>query len=150
MFARIVRNQYIGKSKIDFTLGSIPIPQTTLIGDLSIPFADNDGHPFTSIDPHLPDVMIQGKITDISTMDIAYEEKTSVLYITGIPKNAPSLDNYRLRGVEWQSYYEDLHRGYLFQLVNIETPVELKNPSNNYESVKIKLKYEANRIHKAV
>lgn len=153
MFARIVRNQYIGKSKVDFTFYGGPVSGTTLIGDISLPFMDKEGNPFTTYDPHLPDVIIPGTVTDISTMEIACDpnlslDKVSIMYITGIPKNARSLDDYRLNNVIWQSYYEDSYRGYLFQILKASEPVSLKE--NNEGTLSIQFKYGTPRIYQAI
>lgn len=139
MFGKIVRNQYIGKSKIDFTFNGRSLDGKNLIGDIGIPFTDNQGIPFTNLDPHLPDYYILGDVSDISTMELIPQDlrKTKALYITGIPKEATKLEDYKLKGVLWSSYYEDKYRGYLFQMVNSSTPVEMKEPK--LENLKIKL-----------
>lgn len=137
MFGKIVKNQYAGKAKIDFTFNGKTIDGKNLIGDIGIPFTDGEGRPFTNMNPYLPDYYIMGDVSDISTMELIPKDirKTKILYITGIPKNASRLDEYKLKNVLWSSYYEDSHRGYLFQLVNSKTLVELQSPV--LEEVKI-------------
>lgn len=139
MFGKIVKNQYVGKAKIDFTINGRSLDGKNLIGDIGIPFIDSNGIPFTNLDYHLPDYYILGDVSDISTMELIPQDirKTKVLYITGIPKEATRLDSYRLKGVLWSSYYEDKYRGYLFQMVDFSTPVEMKEPK--LENIKIKL-----------
>lgn len=139
MFGKIVKNQYVGKAKIDFTINGRSLDGKNLIGDIGIPFIDSNGIPFTNLDYHLPDYYILGDVSDISTMELIPQDirKTKVLYITGIPKEAARLDSYRLNGVLWSSYYEDKYRGYLFQMVDFSTPVEMKEPK--LENIKIKL-----------
>lgn len=127
MFTNIVKNQYVGKSKMDFTFYGSVVEGTTLVEDIGIMFADNFGKPFNNIYPFLPDYYIPGRMIDPSTMDIGdlSPGETSFLFITGIPKRK-SLDPYRLKDVVWSSFYEDTYRGYLFQLINTPT-VELLN-----------------------
>ena len=139
MFGKIVKNQYVGKAKIDFTINGRSLDGKNLIGDIGIPFIDSNGIPFTNLDYHLPDYYILGDVSDISTMELIPQDirKTKVLYITGIPKEAARLDSYQLKGVLWSSYYEDKYRGYLFQMVDFSTPVEMKEPK--LENIKIKL-----------
>lgn len=139
MFGKIVKNQYVGKAKIDFTIKGQSLDGKNLIGDIGIPFIDSNGIPFTNLDYHLPDYYILGDVSDISTMELIPQDirKTKVLYITGIPKEATRLESYRLKGVLWSSYYEDKYRGYLFQMVDFSTPVEMKEPK--LENIKIKL-----------
>ena len=139
MFGKIVKNQYVGKAKIDFTINGRSLDGKNLIGDIGIPFLDSNGIPFTNLDYHLPDYYILGDVSDISTMELIPQDirKTKVLYITGIPKEATRLESYHLNGVLWSSYYEDKYRDYLFQMVDFSTPVEMKEPK--LENIKIKL-----------
>ena len=151
MFGKIVKNQYVGKAKIDFTINGRSLDGKNLIGDIGIPFMDSNGIPFTNLDYHLPDYYILGDVSDISTMELIPNDirKTKVLYITGIPKEATRLDSYRLNGVLWSSYYEDKYRGYLFQMVDFSTPVEMKEPK--LENIKIKLiTYDSTRVYRQV
>ena len=127
MFTNIVKNQYVGKSKVDFTFYGFIVEGTTLVEDIGIMFANNFGKLFNNIYPFLPDYYIPGRMIDPSTMDIGdlSPGETSFLFITGIPKRK-NLDPYRLKDVIWSSFYEDAYRGYLFQLINTPT-VELLN-----------------------
>lgn len=137
MYKNVVKNQYVGKSKIDFTIDGKALSGTNLIGDLALLLADNDGTPYTNLDPHLPDYYIVGKVTDVSTMELDINDmETSFLFITGIPKKIP-LDRFRLKNTTWSSYYEDRYRGYLFQMVKSGKPIELMNPIS--ETIKINL-----------
>lgn len=148
MFAKIVGNQYIGKAKIDFTFNSKIIDGKNLIGDIGFSFQDGEGKPFSNLDSHFPDYFIMGQVSDISTMELCPLDlrKTKILYITGIHKLAPNLEDYELKNVLWSSYYEDNYRGYLFQMVSSNSLVELKNPKS--ESYKINLQiHETRGIH---
>lgn len=49
---------------------------------------------------------------------------TDWFLVTGIPKKE-ILDNFRLEGVIWSSYYEDDRRGYLFQIIPMEQKLKL-------------------------
>ena len=51
-------------------------------------------------------------------------KNNDILYITGVPKNTPSLDRFRLQGKKWSSYYEDEHGGYLFQILTYDQPLK--------------------------
>ena len=148
MFAKIVGNQYVGKAKIDFMFNDKLVDCKSLIKDIGIPFQDNDGIPFTNLDPNFPDYFILGEVSDISTMKLDPVDlgKTKILYITGIPKQAPSLDEFKLNNTLWSSYYEDGYRGYLFQLISINSLVELKNPKSYYK-IKIRINDETRRVH---
>lgn len=127
MFTNIVKNQYVGKSKIDFTFQGSLIDGTTLVKQIGIMFADNNGELYSNDCQFLPDYYIPGKVVDLCTIDIGSLEpgETSFLFITGIPKRK-DLTDYRLRDVIWSSYYEDAYRGYLFQLIR-SPKVELLN-----------------------
>lgn len=131
MFANIVKNQYVGKSKLDFTLNGNLIDPKMIIGDIGLPLVTPQGCPLVDIDRYFPDYFITGTVSDISTLELIPNDmdKAKVLLITGIPKNAPSLDKYRMKEVTWSSYYEDDYRGYLFQIVNANTTLELKEPT---------------------
>ena len=151
MFEKIVGNQYVGKAKIDFTFNGKIIDCKSLIKDIGIPFQDSNGVHFTNLVPNFPDYFILGEVSDISTMKLDYGDlrKTKILYITGIPKQAPSLDDYKLKNVLWSSYYEDEYRGYLFQLISSSSLVEL-NSSKSYYKIKISINDETRRVHYTV
>ena len=139
MYTNIVKNQYVGKSKIDFTFYGQPLPKNALIGDLGLPFQDENGVPYNLKCTYLPDYFIFGDISDISTMNMP--GKTKILYITGIPKFASRLEDYRLKDAIWSSYYEDKYRGYLFQVLNADTLVQLKNENINPQfKIKVNLR----------
>lgn len=131
MFTKIVGNQYVGKAKIDFTVDGKIIDGKNLIGDIGVLLEVND-KPLVNLDPYFPDYFITGQVSDISTMELNPKDlrKTKILYITGIPKQAPNIEDYFLKNVIWSSYYEDNYRGYLFQMVNQDSLVELKNPKS--------------------
>lgn len=137
MFTNIVKNQYVGKSKIDFTFNGSVIDGTTLVKDIGILFADENGEPFNNGCSFLPDYYIPGKVVDLCTMDIGElsSRETSFLFITGIPKRK-DLDDYRIKEVIWSSYYEDAYRGYLFQLSR-SSKVELLKVKNIQINIQI-------------
>ena len=137
MFTNIVKNQYVGKSKIDFTFNGSVIDGTTLVKDIGILFADKNGEPFNNGCSFFPDYYIPGKVVDLCTMDIGElsSRETSFLFITGIPKRK-DLDDYRIKEVIWSSYYEDAYRGYLFQLIS-SSKVELLKVKNIQINIQI-------------
>ena len=124
MFRSIVRQQYIGKSKLNIDLGGVILP-----GQVKL---DTLGYPLIIPGPykHYPDWVIFGyfdpKNLVFKRVGIEKRKKES-LYITGIPKGAPSIDPWRLDKVIWSSYYEDDYRGYLFQILNSNEPLNLIN-----------------------
>lgn len=127
MFANIVKNLYIGKSKVDFVLNDKLLSGTNKVGDIGEPFKINSTLSYVT---RLPDYFIMGRVTDICTLDISpcsnKDNKDMVkLYITGVPKDG-NLDDYKLNYVTWESYYEDSHRGYLFQMMPATSPFILK------------------------
>lgn len=146
MFAKIVKNQYIGKSKIDFTFNGKLMDGKNLIGDIALPLMVND-MPLTMMDTHYPDYFIIGDITDISTMELVPKDDkySHILFITGIPKSAKRLDDYKLKNIIWSSYYEDNYRGYLFQIVKGDAHIELL-----YDCTKINIRYGTTRVYTKV
>jgi hypothetical protein len=128
MYKRLVKNLFIGKSKLIFYkkgFNLVRLPDTTTFSELYIV---DVGFPTMLCEPQrealqdrLPDIMLYGELSiyDQSfTMDINNPTKgTDRLFITGISLGTPDLDKYRFKNAIWSSYYEDDHRGYLFQVV---------------------------------
>lgn len=133
MFRNRVSKQYIGKSKLIFKVKTanleFPIKGESLIGQIAnilfIPGSDKK----------LPDYFMSGNFFsgdqpsfminfNLENMGFKYED---ILYITGIPKNIPSLDPFRLQNKKWSSYYEDDHGGYLFQILSYNEPLKFIN-----------------------
>lgn len=118
MFAHIVKNQYIGKSKLTFVQNDKILNPQTLIGEIGLHLIKKS--------KYQPDLVIQGHyhkgIINITPTDL---EKLGLvnLVITGIPKRIP-LENYKLPFVIWESYYEDNYHGYLFQIIPGNKPLE--------------------------
>ena len=63
-----------------------------------------------------------------------------ILLITGIPKGK-SLEPFKLKDIIWESYYEDKYRGYLYQIISLESDqVKLKlNKSEDINNYRIRL-----------
>ena len=99
MFTNIVKDLYIGKSKLIIKCNQKELPQTTLVMDVLRPTG------FT------------GNLLATGEFEITPMMPKHRLYVTGIPKGA-ILDNFRIRRVYWSSYYEDNIRGYLFQITD--------------------------------
>ena len=133
MFRNRVSKQYIGKSKLIFKVKTANLEFTikgeSLIGQIAnilfIPGSDKK----------LPDYFMSGTFFsgdqpsfminfNLENMGFKYED---ILYITGIPKNIPSLDPFRLQNKKWSSYYEDDHGGYLFQILSYNEPLKFIN-----------------------
>jgi len=107
MFTNIVKDLYIGKSKLSFFSNQREIPSTTLVQDVLQP---------TGFTGNMPDYVTYGNYRD-GKFEITPMMPKHQLYITGIPKGA-ILDNFRIQRVYWSSYYEDDIRGYLFQITD--------------------------------
>lgn len=119
MFINIVKDLYIGKSKLEFRFNDQILEPETVVDFIGVPY------PKLKEYPTLPDYIIignlQGNIFNIKTgYNIHY------LLITGIPKGVKTLDWYRVKDSIWSSYYEDNYRGYLFQVQDATKKVELK------------------------
>lgn len=111
MFGNIVKDLYIGKSKLVIGFNQKEIPQTTLVQDV----LQNTG--FTG---NMPDYGTCGNFKD-GRFEITPMMPKHYLFITGVPKGA-ILDNFRIQRTYWSSYYEDEVRGYLFQITDSSIP----------------------------
>lgn len=112
MFTALVKNQYIGKSKLDFQKDGKPLNPTTLIGNIK---GIENTLPISKYDY---DYMIIGEIKDINTIELNFNhdsDSTVAICITGIPKKWP-LAKFKYSDNIWESFYEDNIRGYLFQV----------------------------------
>ena len=118
MFREIVKDLYIGKSKLTIECNQREIPQTALIQDVLQP---------TGFTGNMPDYCTLGNFKD-GKFEITPVMPKHRLFVTGIPKGA-ILDNFRIRRTYWSSYYEDDIRGYLFQITDeeIARPIMLIN-----------------------
>ena len=122
MFRNIVKNQYIGKSKLSFTYRDYLCDEESTIDALGYPLVIPGGH------KNLPDYFIPGyfDIKQNSFKVVCLDNRSREnLYITGIPLGVDSIDPWRLCKTIWSSYYEDEHRGYLFQILNSNEPLIL-------------------------
>lgn len=108
MFGTIVKDLYIGKSKLIIKCNQRELPQTTLVMDVLQP---------TGFTGNMPDYGAYGNLLTTGEFEITPMMPKHRLYVTGIPKGA-ILDNFRIRRVYWSSYYEDDIRGYLFQITD--------------------------------
>lgn len=118
MFAHIIKNQYIGKSKLTLLKDGNVISPQTLMGDLGLPLIKKT--------KYHPDLVIFGSYNKgIINLSPEGLEKINLvkLVVTGIPKR-DTLEPYKLPSVIWESYYEDSHRGYLFQIIPNDKPLE--------------------------
>lgn len=117
MFTNIVKNQYIGKSKLTIVQNGNVISPQTVMGDISLPLIKKN--------KYQPDLVIMGSYHK-GVINLTPEglEKINLvkLVVTGIPKRVP-LDNYKLPFVIWESYYEDNYHGYLFQIIPDDKPL---------------------------
>lgn len=116
MYTNIVKNLYIGKSKLTFEVNGHEISDTNTIGDILF---------ITGWEGNLPDYGTMGNLWihgNQGTFEITFKNPDHKIYVTGIPKGA-ILDNFRLKETVWSSYYEDNQRGYLFQIVPYDTVI---------------------------
>lgn len=124
MYANIIKNLYIGKSKLIFEANDCIIPDTSTIEEIFCP---------TKYEGNLPDYGIYGSLwhyKDTNTFEINWVNPDHKLFITGIPKGT-ALDNYRLKDTIWSSYYEDEYRGYLFQIIDSDLEAKLITDGSN-------------------
>lgn len=113
MYKDRVKTLYSGKSKLAIDDHGANIPLGSLATDTNF---NNE---------FLPDLVISGKLFGDKSLFLTEVIPEHNLFITGIPKNIPSLDPYRLKGCLWSSYYQDDFRGYLFQVLRINQEVQL-------------------------
>lgn len=131
MFKQVVYNTYIGKSQLGIMNQRDILEGTTKIGDISYPCIILDKNRDTLT---WPDYYLMGWFEPASDADPAnffhilkpWNKIIHHLYITGIPKDAPSLEPYRLENCLWSSYYEDDFHGYLFQILRSNELLKLK------------------------
>lgn len=134
MFYKIVKNQYIGKSKLTFTRKGEVLRPETLIGELAKDFTDWQGIPMGSHIYKAPDYFIEGHFfPDTNSWELEPEESLDIqrLYITGIHKDFPNLDEFKIGDAFWSSYYEDNYRGYLFQITPLAIRMTFKDSRGN-------------------
>lgn len=144
MYTNIVKNQYIGKSKLNFYFKDNSLPNTMQWQELGFKLEDRKGIKFNSINKYLPDYYVPLYIKNIPKVNIALPNDKGfynrILLITGIPKGK-SLEPFKLKDIIWESYYEDKYRGYLYQIISLESDnVKLKlNKSEDINNYRIRL-----------
>lgn len=131
MFKQVVYHTYIGKSHLNIVQGGKLVEQTRKIGEIAYPCVildkpkDNMAWP----DYYLMGFYDKGTESDPATYFQCLKPWNKILhhlYITGIPKDAKSLDPYKLEGRIWESYYEDELHGYLFQILPSNLTLKFK------------------------
>lgn len=132
MFKQVTYNTYIGKSHLNIVRNKMYVEPTEKIGDIAYPctYYNDDGQN----SKNFPDYYIMGFYNPGTEDDPVnffqvlkpWNRILHHLYITGIPKNAQSLEPFRLEGCIWSSYYEDDLHGFLFQIVRSNTILKLK------------------------
>lgn len=131
MFKQVVYNTYIGKSHLALIKDGKFLEGNSKIGDISYPCVILDKNRDTLT---WPDYYIMGWFEPATEADPAnlfhilkpWNKIIHHLYITGIPKGAPSLEPFRLENCLWSSYYEDDLHGYLFQILRRNELLKLK------------------------
>ena len=130
MFQTSVDKLYIGKSQLKFILNGTELQNITEFQNIKDAAGWRFGRTHLGPSDKVPDIKVNGVyhenykvfvLTDASNLLGSLHN----LYVTGIPKDAKSLDPYRLKDVIWSSYYEDDYRGYLFQVVSSSTWLSL-------------------------
>lgn len=125
MYSNIVKDLYIGKSKLIFEANDCIIPDVTEIGKIFFP---------TGWEGNLPDYGTMGNLwvhNNQGTFEITWKRPEHKIWVTGIPKGA-ILDDFRIQETIWSSYYEDNIRGYLFQITDyLITKPKLINDGSN-------------------
>ena len=120
MFTNIVKDLYIGKSKLNIRFQNQIIEPETIVDSLGVPY-----HKLKEY-PTFPDYVVIGNFDGNDIFNIQVGEIPHMLLITGIPKGAKTFDWYRVKEAIWSSYYEDNYRGYLFQVQDATKKVTLK------------------------
>lgn len=122
MFGTIIKDLYIGKSKLNLVLNNLILEPTEVFGNCLCP---------TGFTGNMPDYGNYGKFkSQYHTFIITPVKPEHKIYVTGIPKGSV-LDNFRLEDLVWSSYYEDDRRGYLFQVIPVNNePKLIINGSN--------------------
>ena len=144
MYTNIVKNQYIGKIKLNFYFKDNSLPNTMQWQELGFKLEDRKGIKFNSINKYLPDYYVPLYIKNIPKVNIALPNDKGfynrILLITGIP-TGKSLEPFKLKDIIWESYYEDKYRGYLYQIISLESDqVKLKlNKSEDINNYRIRL-----------
>ena len=114
MYTSKIGSLYLQKAKILFKdeYGR-PLEEDAEILDNSIRIQDNSNE-------YSPDYYIRGfyrKIDHHSQNEfIISEGGTEVIFITGVPKDCPTLDPFRYKGPLFSSYYQDTVKGALLQI----------------------------------
>lgn len=119
MFTESIKTLYIGKSKLAFD----DCGANTQIGKL----AKETGLSHRN----MPDLCIEGKLHCSQSLFMTEITPEHILYITGVPLKAKSLNPYRLQDCLWSSYYQDNYRGYLFQITRINQDIKLIDKKQN-------------------
>ena len=104
MFTNIVKDLYIGKSKLNIRFQNQIIEPETIVDSLGVPY------PKLKEYPTFPDYVVIGNFDGKDIFN----------------KGAKTLDWYRVKEAIWSSYYEDNYRGYLFQVQDATKKVTLK------------------------
>lgn len=122
MFTKIVSDLYIGKSKISFQVNDKCLPKETPVKEILLPTGFKDNLPDYGTIGNLWQTLDGDKFP--LTFEVTPLHPDHKIFVTGIPKGA-ILDDFRLNGVIWSSYYEDNIRGYLFQVIPYEVEPKL-------------------------
>lgn len=131
MFKQVVYHTYIGKGRINIVRNKQYVDPTEKIGDIAYPYIvqDKDQDIKNWPDYYLIGFYDPGTEDDPENFFQVLKPWNKILhhlYITGIPKNAQSLEPFRLEGCIWSSYYEDDLHGFLFQIVKNDKTLKLK------------------------
>lgn len=130
MYSEKVGHIYVQKAKLIFKdqYGQ-PINEETEVQDIGTPlnYTDALGSKFA------PDYCFSGffrKVDHDSKNEfILSKEGPDIIFVTGVPRNYPSLDPFRLRGSLFSSYWQDTVKGVLFQVMK-KVPVFIGTSKN--------------------
>jgi len=122
MYPEVIKHTYLNKSQLNIRdqYGNT-LPYESEIGD----YADTNGNQSDMPDSDfVPDYHIEGFFRQMpegkqSEFIIAYPGNCT-MYITGVPRNALTIEPFRMGSVKskiYSSYWEDPNRGYLFQII---------------------------------
>lgn len=109
MYKGNILNLYIGKSQLKFLIGKQEINSNIIFKHIW--YIDLPQTEFG------PDVCVLGNFNAKDNTFTIDNHNKHRLCITGVPLGIPDLDYYKLKTSIWSSYFENVFRGALFQVV---------------------------------
>lgn len=121
MFTNQIRGTYLNKSKLTIKDEyGMPLPYEAELKD----YCEVNGNLVEGVPSTLYDYKVEGFFrhrTDAKSEFIIASPGDCIMYITGVPKEAPTTQPYKMGSMAqrlFSSFWEDATRGYLFQILN--------------------------------